>query len=216
MGSGGSAQSANSIVINAQGYNTPLYDAGQNTLVIKPIRNATGPTSLYYDSSTGEITYHTSSSGASLPSNAAGFLYNIGDGTLEYTMPVATSGSTGATWSPDAGTSNGVTLENVSVWVDSGSGNPAFIISGSPYASWSGFANIAGTGIVPFHAGTEQISSSKAFCPSGAALATVGDTYDITLLDNGDSKIYKILIYCTAIGGTNNGSAFIRITRIFP
>ena len=215
VGSGGTAQSANSIVINAQGYNTPLYDAGQNTLVIKPIRNATGPTSLYYDSSTGEITYHTSSSGASLPSNAAGFLYNIGDGTLEYTMPVASSGSTGATWSPD-NVSNAVTLENLTVWVDSGSGNPAFIISGSPYASWSGFANIAGSGIVPFHAGTEQISSSKAFCPSGAALATVGDTYDITLLDNGDSKIYKILIYCTAIGGTNNGSAFIRITRIFP
>ena len=57
IGTGGTAQSANSIVINAQGLNSPLFDAGASTLVIKPIRNYNGPSSLYYDSSTGEITY---------------------------------------------------------------------------------------------------------------------------------------------------------------
>ena len=57
-GDSGTAQAANSIIINATAnHSQPLYDAGANTLVIKPVRNAVGPTSLYYNSSTGEITY---------------------------------------------------------------------------------------------------------------------------------------------------------------
>jgi len=51
----GTVQSTYSIVLNATGQ--AVQDAGANTLVIKPVRNAVGPTSLYYNSSTGEITY---------------------------------------------------------------------------------------------------------------------------------------------------------------
>ena len=54
------AQSQNSIVINALGGTSPLYDAGIGTLVVKPIRNATTSSVLYYDSDSGEITYGAS------------------------------------------------------------------------------------------------------------------------------------------------------------
>lgn len=52
-------QAANSIVINATG--EILNNTVANSLVIKPIRNASGTTILYYDSTTGEITYNTAS-----------------------------------------------------------------------------------------------------------------------------------------------------------
>jgi hypothetical protein len=215
-GGGGSAQSANSIIINAQGYNTPLFDAGANTLVIKPIRNNVGPTSLYYDSTSGEITYGTtpSGSGASLPSNAAGFLYNDGSGTLGWINNVVSSGSTGATWSPD-GSTNSVTIESFRFWIDSSSGNLFVSSPVSPhYVSWSGFTNIGGT-ISGFRQDTMLLTTGTAFASSGHSLANIGDTYEVTLLDNTDSRVYKIMAYTLAIGGTNNGSGFIRVERIF-
>ena len=59
-GTSGTAQSANSIIINATAdHSQPLYDAGANTLVIKPVRSSTGPAHVYYDSASGEITYST-------------------------------------------------------------------------------------------------------------------------------------------------------------
>jgi hypothetical protein len=86
IGTGGTAQSANSIVINAQGINNPLFDAGASTLVIKPIRNNVGPTSLYYDSSSGEITYGTtpsSSQSVAVPTTSKGAPGDL-DGQVAY------------------------------------------------------------------------------------------------------------------------------------
>lgn len=58
-GTSGSAQSANSIIINATGnQSTPLYDAGAGTFVVKPIRNDGTPADiLYYNPTSGEISY---------------------------------------------------------------------------------------------------------------------------------------------------------------
>ena len=50
------------IVINATGANVP--SVGNDTFVVKPIRNATGSSALFYDSSSGEITYDTAGGGA--------------------------------------------------------------------------------------------------------------------------------------------------------
>ena len=52
---GQSNQAANSIVINATGVETNNTTA--NSLVIKPIRSASGTTTLMYDATTGEVTH---------------------------------------------------------------------------------------------------------------------------------------------------------------
>jgi len=52
---------ANTIVLNANP--SSLNPNGSNRCFMKPIRNATGSSALFYDSSSGEITYDTASSG---------------------------------------------------------------------------------------------------------------------------------------------------------
>ena len=63
-GSGTTSQANNSIVINATGSN--LENTTANSFVVKPIRNDANATSiaLYYDDSTGEITYANSGGGS--------------------------------------------------------------------------------------------------------------------------------------------------------
>ena len=55
-------QAANSIVLNATG--TALQNTTADSLVIKPIRNASGTHSLEYNPTTGEVTYDTAGGGA--------------------------------------------------------------------------------------------------------------------------------------------------------
>jgi len=62
FGAGNSSQANNSIVLNASG--TDLNNTTANSLVIKPIRNATSTNTLYYNSTTGEVTYNTPTYGA--------------------------------------------------------------------------------------------------------------------------------------------------------
>ncbi len=50
------------IVINASGVNVP--SVADDTFVVKPIRNATGSNALFYDATSGEITYDTAGGGA--------------------------------------------------------------------------------------------------------------------------------------------------------
>ena len=59
-GAGNTSQAQNSIVLNATG--NSLDNTTANSFVVKPVRNNVGPTSLYYDSSSGEITYGTTPS----------------------------------------------------------------------------------------------------------------------------------------------------------
>jgi len=56
-GRGAGSQGNNSIVLNATGAN--LQTTTANTFTVKPIRSATGGNVLYYDSTTGEITFST-------------------------------------------------------------------------------------------------------------------------------------------------------------
>ncbi len=54
------SNNARAIVLNATG-NT-LQSGDDDALYVKPIRNQAGPSTLFYDSSSGEITFHTNSS----------------------------------------------------------------------------------------------------------------------------------------------------------
>ena len=60
-------QAADSIILNAS--NTALQNTQTGSLVIKPIRNASGTHSMEYNPSTGEVTYDTLASGG-LPSRS--------------------------------------------------------------------------------------------------------------------------------------------------
>jgi len=54
-------QANNTIILNATGANLNMTTA--NTFTVKPVRNANASNVLYYDNSTGEITYSTATSG---------------------------------------------------------------------------------------------------------------------------------------------------------
>lgn len=79
---GGSNQANNSIIINATG--SSLDQTTANTFTVKPIRNAAGSTVLYYDVSTGEITYDTAGAGSYGNVEVAQYLSNY-DGTINFT-----------------------------------------------------------------------------------------------------------------------------------
>ena len=65
-------QANNSIIINAT--SSALEQTTANSFTVKPIRNATGGNVLYYDQSTGEITYSTPAA----PTREYLFAYNSG------------------------------------------------------------------------------------------------------------------------------------------
>ena len=75
----GTPQNSNSICINATA--NVLPDAGANTLVVKPIRNASQTNSLFYNTTSGEVTYNAV--GASIPTSVGTFGTAAG-GTLSY------------------------------------------------------------------------------------------------------------------------------------
>jgi hypothetical protein len=63
-GAGASSQAVNSIIINATGSN--LNQTTANTFTVKPIRNANTTVALFYNTTTGEITYDTPYSNSAL------------------------------------------------------------------------------------------------------------------------------------------------------
>ncbi len=69
---GGNNQGNNSIIINATGI--ALEQTTANTFTVKPIRNASGSSALYYDATTGEITYDTAGAGSYGNTEVAAYL----------------------------------------------------------------------------------------------------------------------------------------------
>ena len=74
---GYTSQAVNSIILNATGAN--LNQTTANTFTVKPVRAASGTQVLYYDSSTGEITYNA----VIIPQNSQ---------SADYTMVLGDSG----------------------------------------------------------------------------------------------------------------------------
>lgn len=64
---GVTSQASNSIILNATG--SVLNNATQQGLFVKPIRNIIGPSTLYYDNTTGEITYAAIATGGGTGGN---------------------------------------------------------------------------------------------------------------------------------------------------
>jgi len=58
-------QAANSIILNATG--DPLEQTTTSTFTVKPVRQANTANAMYYNTSTGEITYDTAGGGTSIP-----------------------------------------------------------------------------------------------------------------------------------------------------
>jgi hypothetical protein len=77
---GRASQTANSIIINATG--ADLNNAAPSTFTVKPIRNAPGAQALYYDPTSGEVTYDAA------PGGGGG-----GTGLQSRTTATATTGS---------------------------------------------------------------------------------------------------------------------------
>jgi len=97
-GAGKTNQAANSIVINASG--SDLNNTTASSLVVKPIRNASGTHQLEYNPTTGEVTYDTLASGGATGitftgDDSAGI--NIADGGQLYIQ-----GGTGITTSANS------------------------------------------------------------------------------------------------------------------
>jgi collagen type VII alpha len=88
-------QAKNSIILNASG--TSLDASTANSLVVKPIRGSTGPSALYYNSTTGEITYGTTVAGATGPTGATGLIGPTGATGVGATGITGATGLTGAT-----------------------------------------------------------------------------------------------------------------------
>ncbi len=83
-GAGNGNQGNSSIILNATG--SPLDQSTDNTFTVKPIRSASAGNILYYDPSSGEITYSTNSGGGSYGNaNVAVFLGSFGSNTITTT-----------------------------------------------------------------------------------------------------------------------------------
>jgi hypothetical protein len=89
-GAGSALQGNNSIILNATG--SALEQTTDNTFTVKPIRNASGSTVLYYDSTTGEITYDTAGAGTYGNTEVAAYLPaytgNVGAARVQVTNAV--------------------------------------------------------------------------------------------------------------------------------
>jgi len=79
-GAGNSNQANNSIIINATG--SVLEQTTVNTFTVKPVRQANTANAMYYDASTGEITYDTAGGGANTGNVTFNDVNIIGDGNL--------------------------------------------------------------------------------------------------------------------------------------
>jgi len=89
-GAGSALQGNNSIILNATG--SALEQTTDNTFTVKPIRNASSSTVLYYDSTTGEITYDTAGAGSYGNTEVAAYLPaytgNVGAARVQVTNAV--------------------------------------------------------------------------------------------------------------------------------
>jgi len=89
-GAGSALQGNNSIILNATG--SALEQTTANTFTVKPIRNASGSNVLYYDSTTGEITYDTAGAGSYGNTEVAAYLPtytgNVGAARVQVTNAV--------------------------------------------------------------------------------------------------------------------------------
>lgn len=96
-------QANNTIILNATGAN--LNQTTANTFTVKPVRNASAGNVLYYDNSTGEITYST----ASASTRDYLFAYNTGSSVslnatnVSLTMNTVGSNSAGVTYNTTSG-----------------------------------------------------------------------------------------------------------------
>jgi hypothetical protein len=90
-GAGNSNQANNSIIINATG--SVLEQTTANTFTVKPVRQANTANAMYYDASTGEITYDTAGGGANTGNVTFNDVNIIGDGNLRLQPDPANAGS---------------------------------------------------------------------------------------------------------------------------
>jgi hypothetical protein len=93
---GESAQGNNSIILNATG--NALNQTTANSFTVKPVRQGNTANALYYDASSGEITYDTAAIGGGLP--LANGTSNINIATANGNVTVTANGS--STWNFDS------------------------------------------------------------------------------------------------------------------
>jgi len=80
-GAGNSNQANNSIILNATG--SVLEQTTVNTFTVKPVRQANTANAMYYDASTGEITYDTAGGGGNTGNVTFNDINIIGTGNLK-------------------------------------------------------------------------------------------------------------------------------------
>jgi hypothetical protein len=168
-GTSGTAQSANSIIINATANQSePLYDAGAGTFVVKPIRGAVETTTaLYYNSSTGEITY--------------------GQGTAK----TNTAANTGISGTPSATALNGNLVFQIS-----NTGYPAVAVTTIDIANcaWSGTIMVNGVQTT-FSSGTSTyttLTTSSSAQLTSTVLANPGDYSQVIFQDIDFNNVYRV------------------------
>lgn len=100
---GYTSQGNNSIILNATGANLNMTTA--NTFTVKPIRNATGGNVLYYDQSTGEITYSTAPTSTKdyLFAYNAGATVSLASANTSLTMDTVGSNTANVTYNTATG-----------------------------------------------------------------------------------------------------------------
>lgn len=111
---GYTSQGNNSIILNATGSN--LDQTTANTFTVKPVRNANTSNVMFYNNTTGEITYDVSTGITANSANFANFA-NFAGNLINGTSNVNTNGSGGNISISVNGTSNVVTVSNTRMTV---------------------------------------------------------------------------------------------------
>lgn len=132
----------NSIVLNATGAN--LESNYSNSFVVKPIRNATQSNYLYYDSTSGEITYDTGTGGSNTAAGANTQVQfntaNLLDASANFTFNTSTNSLT------VTGTITGTTFYGAGTGLTSIPGaNVTGTVANATYAISTATANTAST-----------------------------------------------------------------------
>ena len=196
-------QAANSIILNATGAN--LNQTTANTFTVKPVRNANTSNIMYYNNSTGEISYDLTSNATVANANYANFAgtaYSVSGANVSGEVANANY----ASFANIAASANSVAVANVSgigniavLNLDGSSsnvlfGNGVFAPESTSIAN-ANYANFAGTVITnaqPNITSTGNLislnidngvagSTTKQFQPNGIS---IGSTANVNLMAN--------------------------------
>lgn len=187
-GAGRTNQANNTIILNASGANLNMTTA--NTFTVKPVRNASAANVLYYDSSTGEITYSTPTIGTS-----------IVNGTSN--VSVASSGNVTV---GVAGTANVLSVTSSDVLVNGYSVGTKIIIQNSQSADYTMVASDSGKQI--FHPSADTTARTFTIPANSSVPYDIGTT--LTIINQASAGNVSIAITTDTMRLAGNGATGTR------